>query len=179
MEQTDRPGWLSAVAPLWPLGLARILYGVLWWQQSKWKVPSDDFGRKSGGGLWYWVQQEIQHPTVNAYRDFLVNVMIPNWTFFGWMTLITETFIGVTLILGLFTRFGSLVAIGMAANVTVGILSVPHEWVWTYTMLIMLPVIFLLTDAGRSFGADAFLAPMVDRHAAAGSRIARLVRWFV
>ncbi len=179
MEQTDRPGWFAAVAPLWPLGLARILYGVLWWQQSKWKVPSDDFGRKSGGGLWYWVQQEIQHPTVNAYKDFLVNVMIPNWTFFGWMSLITETFIGVTLILGLFTRLGSLVAIGMAANITIGILSVPHEWVWTYTMLILLPAIFLLTDAGRSFGVDAFLAPMVDRRAAAGSRIARLVRWLV
>ena len=178
-DQTDRIGWFSAVAPLWPLGLARILYGVLWWQQSKWKVPSDDFGRKSGGGLWYWVQQEIQHPTVNAYKDFIVNVMIPNWTLFGWMSLITETFIGVTLILGLFTRFGALVAIGMAANITVGILSVPNEWGWTYTMLIMLPVIFLLTDAGRSFGVDAFLAPMVDRRAAAGSRVARLVRWLV
>jgi hypothetical protein len=85
-------------APLWPLGLARILYGVLWWQQSKWKVPADDFGRKSGGGLWYWVQQEIQYPTVTAYKDFLVNVMIPHWTFFGYMTLFTETFIAVTLI---------------------------------------------------------------------------------
>ena len=42
-------GWLRAVAPLWPLGLARLLYGYLWWQQSAWKVPSDDFGRKSGG----------------------------------------------------------------------------------------------------------------------------------
>src|SRR5262249_32302367 len=73
------PGSLYAIAPLWPLGLARIVYGYLWWQQSAWKVPSDDFGRKSGGGLWYWVQQEIQHPTVSAYRDFLVNVMIPNW----------------------------------------------------------------------------------------------------
>jgi len=179
MDQPDRAGWFRAVAPLWPLGLARIVYGVLWWQQSKWKVPSDDFGRKSGGGLWYWVQQEIQHPTVNAYKDFLVNVLIPNWTFFGWMTLITETFIGVTLILGLFTRFGALVAIGMATNITIGILSVPHEWVWTYTMLIMLPVIFLLTDAGRSFGLDAFVAPILDRRAAAGSRIARLARWLV
>jgi uncharacterized membrane protein YphA (DoxX/SURF4 family) len=166
-------------APLWPLGLARILYGVLWWQQSKWKVPSDDFGRKSGGGLWYWVQQEIQYPTVPAYRDFLVNVMIPNWTFFGWMTLITETFIGAALILGLGTRLGSVVAIGMAANITIGILSVPHEWVWTYTMLIMLPALFLLTDAGRSFGLDAFLAPRLDGAAARGSRLARLVRWLV
>src|SRR5207247_8020709 len=168
-EPTDRPGWFFAAAPLWPIALARIVYGLLWWQQSKWKVPSDDFGRKSGGGLWYWVQQEIQYPTVNAFRDFLVNVMIPNWTFFGWMTLITETFIGATLILGLATRLGSLVAIGMAANITIGILSVPHEWGWTYTMLIMFPVLFLLTDDGRSFGVDAFLAPPPDR-AAAGVR---------
>jgi hypothetical protein len=61
-----RRGWLMATAPLWPLALARILYGYLWWQQSGWKVPSDDFGRKSGGGLWYWVHQEIQYPTVTA-----------------------------------------------------------------------------------------------------------------
>src|SRR6266511_2055883 len=143
-----RAGWFRAMAPLWPLGLARILYGYLWWQQSGWKVPSDDFGRKSGGGLWYWVQQEIQYPAVPAYKDFLVNVLIPHWTFFGYMTLVTETFIGVTLILGLFTRLGAFVALGMAANITVGILSVPHEWGSTYTMLIMFPAIFLLTDAG-------------------------------
>jgi len=172
-------GWLRAVAYLWPVGLARIVYGYLWWQQSAWKVPSDDFGRRSGGGLWYWVQQEIQHPTVIAYRDFLVNVMIPHWTFFGWMTLVTETFIAVTLILGLFTRLGSLAAIGMAANITIGILSVPHEWGWTYVMLIMWPVIFLFTDAGRSFGIDAFLAPRLDDAAAKGSRLAWLLRWLV
>jgi uncharacterized membrane protein YphA (DoxX/SURF4 family) len=174
-----RTRWFRTMAPLWPLGLARILYGYLWWQQSAWKVPSDDFGRKSGGGLWYWVHQGIEHPTLNAYKDFQLNVVIANWTFFGWMTLITETFIGVTLILGLGTRLGSLVAIGMAANITLSILSVPHEWGWTYTMLIMLPALFLLTDAGRSFGVDAFLAPPLDRASARGSRLARLIRWLV
>lgn len=180
-ERQDRVAarWLTTVAPLWPLALARILYGVLWWQQSKWKVPSDDFGRRSGGGLWYWVQQEIQHPTVGAYKDFLVNVMIPNWTFFGWMTLITETFIGATLILGLGTRLGAFVAIGMAANITIGILSVPHEWVWTYVMLITLPALFLLTGAGRSFGVDSFLAGPLERAAARGNRLARLAWWLV
>jgi len=172
-------GWLRATAPLWPLGLARILYGYLWWQQSAWKVPSDDFGRTSGGGLWYWVQQEIQHPTVGAYRDFLVTVMIPHWTFFGWMTLLTETFIGVTLMLGLGTRLGALVALGMAANITVGILGVPHEWGWTYVMLLTFPALFLLTDAGRSVGLDGFLVGPLDRAAAGGSRAARLARWLV
>ena len=174
-ERTHGAGWLTATAPLWPLALARILYGLLWWQQSKWKVPSDDFGRKAGGGLWYWVHQEIQYPTVTAYRDFLVNVMIPHWTFFGWMTLVTETFIAVTLLLGLFTRLGALVAIGMAANITIGILSVPHEWGWTYTMLIMFAALFLLTRAGRSVGLDAFLAPQLEARALGGVRLARLL----
>jgi thiosulfate dehydrogenase [quinone] large subunit len=168
--------WIGARAPLWPLAVARILYGYLWWQQSRWKVPADDFGRRSGGGLWYWVQQEIEHPTFAWYRDFLVGVMIPNWTLFGWLTLLTETFIAVTLILGLATRLGALVAIGMAANITLGILSVPHEWGWTYTMLIMLPALFLLTGAGRSLGIDAVLAPWLERAAAGGHRGARLAR---
>ena len=169
--------WWSTMTPLWPVALARIVYGVLWWQQSKWKVPSDDFGRKSGGGLWYWVQQEIQYPTVGAYKDFLVNVLIPHWTFFGWMTLITETFIAVTLILGLFTRLGALAAVSMAVNITIGILSVPHEWVWTYVMLIMFAAVFLLTGAGRSLGVDAFLGPRLESAGAAGNRVARLLAW--
>jgi thiosulfate dehydrogenase (quinone) large subunit len=169
-------GWFSVTAPLWTLALARIVYGLLWWQQSKWKVPSDDFGRKSGGGLWYWIQQEIQYPTVGAYRDFLVNVMIPHWTLFGYITLATETFIGLTLILGLFTRLGALAALGMSLNVTLGILSVPHEWGWTYAMMIALAALFLLTGAGRSVGLDSFLGPRLDQ-AAGEHRIARLLRW--
>jgi thiosulfate dehydrogenase (quinone) large subunit len=176
-KATASARWCSVTAPLWPLGLARILYGVLWWQQSKWKVPSDDFGRKSGGGLWYWVQQEIQYPTVAAYKDFLVNVMIPHWTFFGYMTLFTETFIGVTLFLGLFTRLGALAAFGMAINITLGILSVPHEWGWTYAMLIVLAALFLLTGAGRSLGADALLGPRLEAAGAGGNRLAQLLSW--
>jgi uncharacterized membrane protein YphA (DoxX/SURF4 family) len=89
----------------------------------------------------------------------------------------TETFIGVTLILGLFTRLGAFVAVGMAANITIGILSVPHEWVWTYVMLIMLALLFLLTGAGRSLGVDAFLGPRLERAGAGGSRVARLLAW--
>jgi uncharacterized membrane protein YphA (DoxX/SURF4 family) len=173
----EQAGWLAATAPLWPLAVARILYGVLWWQQSKWKVPSDDFGRKSGGGLWYWVHQEIQYPTVQVYRTFLTDVMLPHWTLFGYLTLVTETFIGVTLVLGLFTRLGALVAFGMAANITVGILSVPHEWGWTYTMLILLAALILLTGPGRVLGVDAWLGPWLASRAVGSGRVAKLLHW--
>ena len=67
----------------------------------------------------------------------------------------------------------------MAANTTIGILDVPHERGWTYVTLIMLPVIFLLTDAGRSLGVDAFLVPRLDRAGAGGSRVAWLLRLLV
>src|SRR5262249_34306368 len=146
------------------------------WQRGNWQVRCEALGRRSGGGVWYWVQQEIQYPTMAAYKDFLQNVMIPHWTFFGWMTLITETFIAVTLILGLATRLGSLVAIGMAANVTIGILSVPHGGGWPYVMFLPMPTLLLLPDAGRSFGVDAWIAPRLE---ASRGPVARLIRWLV
>ncbi len=176
-QPTEHRRRVGATAPLWPIALARIGYGILWWLQSRWKVPSDDFGRISGGGLWYWVHQEIQYPTVEAYKAFLVTVMLPHWTAFGYLTLATETFIAVTLTLGLFTRLGALVALGMATNITIGILDVPHEWGGTYAMLIGLAAIFGLTRAGRTLGVDAFLGPRLDDAAARGSSPARLLRW--
>lgn len=172
-------GWQ---APGWPLGLVRILYGYLWWQQSRWKVPPH-FGWPGaggdGGGLWYWLNEMIRSPTFAWHKALLEQIVVPNFIFFGWMTLITETFIGVTLILGLFTRLGALVAIGMATNITLGIWSVPNEWPWSYVMLLAFPVIFLLTGAGRAFGVDQFLAGPIEAAAARGNGAARLLRWLV
>lgn len=62
----------------------------------------------------------------------------------------------------------------MAADATLGILSVRPEWMWAVVMLIMLPAIFLSTGAGRSFGPDAFLAPPPERATARGNRVAWL-----
>jgi hypothetical protein len=59
----------------------------------------------------------------------------------------------------------------------VGILSVPHEWAWSYVMLITFAAVFLLTGAGRSFGVDAFLGPRLDDAGARGSRPARILSW--
>lgn len=46
-------------------------------------------------------------------------------------------------------------------------------------MLISFPVLFLLTDAGRSFGLDSFLGPRLEHATAEGSRLAGLVRWLM
>src|SRR5262249_45971975 len=49
---------------------------------------------------WHWVHEAIQYTILSTYKNFQVNVVNVNWTFFGWMTLITQTLIGVTLIPG-------------------------------------------------------------------------------
>jgi hypothetical protein len=46
-------------------------------------------------------------------------------------------------------------------------------------MLLMFPALFLLTDAGRSVGVDAFLAPPLDRAAPRGNRLAGWLRWLI
>jgi hypothetical protein len=45
-----RAGWLRVTVPLWPFAGARILYGILWRQQSKWKVPVEPLERAVARG---------------------------------------------------------------------------------------------------------------------------------
>ena len=177
MSDTTRPpGW-------WALGLMRILIGVLWWTQLLWKKPPD-FGSPGGcpadlidahtgrpiaglHGLCDWMHREALHPitptffghtfTVDTYANFVRDAVIPHFTLFGWLTVGTETFITVSLVLGLFTRLGGLVGALWALNLTVGLWSVPNEWYWTYLMLAALNLIFFATRAGRYFGVDSLL----------------------
>src|SRR5574337_2219473 len=93
------------------VGVLRIMYGILWLEQAKWKVPPD-FGMKAGDGLWYWLNQAIQYPTWSVHHAFLTNVVLPNLILFGYVTLLTEAVIGLSLTFGLFARLGGLVEIG-------------------------------------------------------------------
>ncbi len=139
------------------VGLLRIVYGLLWIQQAAWKVPPD-FGRTAGDGLWYWLNQAVQHPTWSLHHAFLTSVVLPNFILFGYLTLFTELFIGLTLLLGLFSRLGALVGLAMSINITLSVLKVPHEWPWSYLMLIGYSLLFLSFRSGRSLGLDGFLS---------------------
>lgn len=46
----------------------------------------------------------------------------------------------------------------MAINVTLSVLRVPHEWHWTYFMLIGYSLLFLSFPSGRILGLDSLLA---------------------
>src|SRR5438105_3072702 len=64
------------------LTVLRVLLGFFWLAQQTWKPPPT-FGCPSGG-FCFWLDQEIQHPLIPLFADFLRTVIRPNAIAFGW-----------------------------------------------------------------------------------------------
>src|SRR6266542_2884315 len=135
--------------PGWPLGIARIVIGFLWFQQLLWKLPPD-FGCGPAGdqGLCDWMQREIANPLIPAYAVFVRDLVLPNLGVLGWLVWLTEAAIAVSLLLGVLTRLGG--------------------------MLALFCLLFALTGAGRWWGVDVWLLP---RLRAAGGPLANVARY--
>lgn len=159
------------------LAVLRIGYGLLWLKEASWKIPPD-FGLRAGDGLWYWTNEMLKYSAAAPHKYFVQHVVIPNFIFFGYMTLATEVCIGLSMVLGLFTRLGALAALLMALNITTGLIRHPAEWPSAYLMLIGYAVLFLSVRAGRTLGMDALFAPRLEGarpRSLAGSILALLV----
>ena len=159
------------------LAALRIAYGLYWLRAAAWKVPPD-FGQATDTGLWYWVRQEVAHPAFPWYRAFLEGFVVPNFTLVGYLVLFTECLIGLSLLLGLFTRLGTAIGALMSLNILLGVVGVPGETVWFYLALIGLHLLLGITRSGRTWGLDAHLAPRLERAAAQGSRAAAMLKRF-
>ncbi len=92
------------------LALLRFLVGVMWWQQSLWKVPPNY------GGLIYWMKQMVAHAAIPAQGDFVGNVIIPNITIVGPLVYAGEVAVAVSLMLGLLSRLGGRAGAGDGAQ---------------------------------------------------------------
>ena len=165
-------------APGLAMGIARIVFGVLWYQQLLWKAPPD-FGRESNSGLWYWMNVMAEYSIWPPHQAFVEHIAIPNFYLFAWLTLLQEMAIAISLILGLFTPLGALLAVIASINLTLGLWQAPAEWYWPYLMLTMLSALFLFTRAGRNLGVDQILARRLEGRAQPGDRWASLLRWLV
>jgi uncharacterized membrane protein YphA (DoxX/SURF4 family) len=103
-------------------------------------------------------------------------VIIPNLGFFGWLIWLAEAWVVVSLLLGLFTRLGGLVALGVAAQLYVGLANIPrpYEWEWSYGVMILLALLMFGLAPGRVWGIDARLRP---RLAKSGNLLGKLFWW--
>ena len=153
------PGGAEAV---WALVGLRIFMGVLWLDNLLWKLPPD-FGRDAAEGLLYNFRRAEEHAVLPFLRSFVHDVVIPNYTLFGWLVFLVELTAGILLTLGLFTRVGALVGSVQALIITLLAVRAPHEWFWTYAMFIAINLVLLLTPAAERLSVDAWLSRRRER----------------
>lgn len=131
--------------------LLRMLMGSMWWQQTLWKIPPNF------SGLQYWMQQEAEHAAIAQQGTLVRDVVLANIVIFGPLVYLVELSIGVSLLLGLFSRAGALLGLLMGLNLWLGLYSAEGEWPWTYMFLIMIQAWFVMDPPGRVLGADMLL----------------------
>jgi uncharacterized membrane protein YphA (DoxX/SURF4 family) len=129
----------------------RVLMGTMWWQQTLWKIPPNFDGLK------FWMQQEADHAAIALQAALVRNIVLPNLAVFGPLVYLVELIIGVTLLLGLFSRAGALLGLLMGLNLWLGLYSADNEWPWTYMFLVMIQAWFVIDPPGRVLGADVLL----------------------
>ncbi len=139
--------------------LARLFVGAMWYQQMLWKMPPSFTDNPDGsGGLRYWMGEMGKYASFKPHASLVNDLMLPYFNLFAFQVWAGETFIAVSLMLGLFTRLGGLLGTLMAINLWLGLYNRPNEWPWTYFFLILLNGFFLFLRAGRSLGVDALFA---------------------
>ncbi len=158
---------------------ARFLLGVLWLQQTLWKLPPTFTDQPDGsGGLRYWIGAMVEGAAFDFHRALVRDVILPHFHFFAYQVWAGESAIAVMLILGLFTRLGALLGLLMSLNLWLGLYNVPNEWGWTYAFLALLMGFLIATRAGRALGADALIgSPLAKRLSQQSPWLGRLVEW--
>jgi len=134
----------------------RSVIGLMWLLSLRWKLPPTFVASGDHRSLMEWMQLQVAHPTVGLYADFVANVAIPNFILFAWLTFLIELTIGLSLTVGVFTRWGAILGLIWSFNLAIGLLSVPGEWPWSYLMLIMWHTLFFVSANHQKWGFDGW-----------------------
>jgi uncharacterized membrane protein YphA (DoxX/SURF4 family) len=140
----------------------RLLVGVMWWQQSLWKMPpfytdqpNEPFGTT---GLAYWMGLMGKHAAIPLQADIVNQIILPHFYLFAPMVYGLEVLTAVSLILGVFVRLFGYIGALQILNLWLGLYGAPGEWPWTYFFLLLLMLIFAIGRYGQSLGIDAIIA---------------------
>jgi uncharacterized membrane protein YphA (DoxX/SURF4 family) len=135
----------------------RITVGLLWLSNVEWKRPPD-FGESGNAGLFGFTVLGIEHPILPPYTWVLENVVLPNFTAFGWLTLTVETSLAAMLVSGTFTRFAALLGAAQSTVIGLTVGRGPEEWGWSYILMVAVHLGLLAMPAGRVWAVDSIRA---------------------
>jgi thiosulfate dehydrogenase (quinone) large subunit len=126
------------------LAFLRVYLGVVFLQSSWFKIREGNRLVFSGG-----------HP---FYQEFLRQVVEPQASLFAVLIAWGELLVGVTLVLGLVTRFSAALGLLLSINAMLA----TGAWLWTPSSpeaaYAAIALALLIGAAGRTFGLDALLA---------------------
>ncbi len=128
----------------------------------EYKVAGPGFAH---GGFQNYLHDYIGSSAVSFYRPVLSGLVLPHAVFFGYLVGVIELVVGITLLLGLWVRPGSILGIFFLLNLTLASWwDVGHGVpIWRYfgarldtLPLMLLLVVFYAADAGRDWGLDGW-----------------------
>lgn len=137
---------------------ARIAVGVMFLFFAQYKLMHKDFAH---GGFESWVKPWAETNSFHFYRPFL-HFTLKHPVFFGYATGVVELLIGVSMLIGKWVRPFSIVGALYMLNLTFATWYLPTgSPAWRYLgneldhiPLLLLFIIFLAHDAGKTFGLD-------------------------
>jgi len=135
----------------------RILVGLMWLYNVSWKRPPD-FGRDSGGGLFRFTSYAVSHPVFPPYSWLVEHLVLPNFVVFGWLVLVVETALAVLLLTGAWVRTAAAIGVAQSVAIALSVAVAPHEWPWSYWLMIGAHGLLLFSSAGRVLAVDAVRA---------------------
>ena len=148
-SSTSIKNYLGA-RPDWPLAVLRIGVGIMFAIAATGKVSA---GTGWPGRMAGFISFQAEK-TPALYRAFLESVVIPNQSLFGYFVAYGEVLVAVSLILGLFSRWGAVLGLFLVANFWLakgGVFWVPSANDPMY-MLALFTLAF--TQSGKVFGLD-------------------------
>lgn len=131
----------------------RILMGAVWIALLLRSMPPS-FGRHRDEGLMHTFRLAEQHAAVGPLRDLVHHVVIPHLTVFGWIVFLAEATAGISLLVGLFTRVGAWVGLGLAILFSIFVGRAPHEWRLGLLLFVAWHVVLLATPCARRISLD-------------------------
>ncbi len=131
----------------------RLVLGMLWLYNVNWKRPPD-FGEGDGGGLYKYTEYAVTHPVFPPYSWVVENLVLPNFTLFGYGVLLSESLLAVLVLTGSWVRLAALLGIAQSVAIALSVAVAPNEWPWSYWLMIGAHVVLLLSSAGRLAAVD-------------------------
>lgn len=92
-------------------------------------------------------------PLQTIYQDFV----LANWGFFQWFLTVAELAIAISLLFGIASRLGALIALALIGPIWV-MLWDSGQYLWLYPVDLVPLAILAIVPAGRTFGLDGRLA---------------------